>query len=355
MIYVDCSSGISGDMFASALVGLGADEKRIRKVLRPIAKVGFRRTVKKGVPAFRLDVEFDPKTREYLNLVKSIKRLKLRPKTEGFALRVLKILAQAESEVHDVPLGKVHLHEAADCVVDAIACAVALEDLGLLKETFQSSILSCGLLAPATMRIIEEYGVPVKFVSEREILTPTGAALIAALSCEYGNMEYSDAGIGAGSMNLPWPNILRVAVVRPKVVLESNIDDCTPEHISHMMSALMDDGALDVHVIPCAMKKGRLGFLARVLTERPNEHASVIMAETGTLGVRVIPLESRFELPRRMETVTVKVGASSERIRVKFSPIGYKPEFDDVSKAARKHGLSFRQVREAVSARLCEK
>ena len=355
MIYLDCSSGMSGDMFAAALADLGADQKRIVKALKPIAKVRFRQVKKRGVAAVGFDVGFDPDSHYYVDLVKSVKGLRLGKKTERLALRILRILAEAESKAHDVPLDRVHLHEAVDCTVDAVAAAVALESLGIVEGEVRSSVVSCGMIAPATRLILEEYGIPVRFVSEREILTPTGAAILAALASGYGEMRYENPGIGAASMDLPWPNVLRVSQVWPKVVLESNVDDCTPEHISHMMSSLMDSGALDVHVLPCVMKKGRMGFLVRVLTDEPESHAGIIMAETGSLGVRVVPVESRHEMRRKTEKIRVRVGGRTEDVRVKFSPLGFKPEFDDLSALAKRHGLTFRQVREAVVSQVSAK
>jgi hypothetical protein len=333
-------------MFAGALVGLGADARKVVGVLKPLARVRFRNVKKRGVPAIKFDVDFKPESREYVKLVESVGKLRIKPKAKRLALRVLKILAEAESAVHGTPLRKVRLHEAVDCVVDAVAAAVALDDLGFIDETFTSSIVSCGTLAPAAKHIIADYGIPVRFISDREIVTPTGAALLAALVSEYRDVEYHEAGVGAGDMSLSWPNVLRVAEAHPKVILESNIDDCTPEHISHMVSSLMDAGALDVHVLPCVMKKGRIGFLVRVLTEDPEAHAGVIMAETKTLGVRVQPVDSRFELDRTTRTVKVRFGRETEEIRVKYSPLGFKPEFDDLARAARKHRITFREARE---------
>ena len=352
MIYLDCSSGAAGDMLVGALVDLGADFKRIRGVLKPIAAVKVRRVRMGGVPAVKFDVDYNPESGEYTELVKTVRELKLSAKAGKLALRTLRILAEAEAKAHGATLRKVHLHEAVDCVVDSVAVAVALEGLGFIGETFVSSVVSCGPLAPATKNIITEYGIPVRFASDREILTPTGAALLAALASDYRPVEYSECGCGAGSMRLPRPNVLRVAYVKPKVVLESNIDDCTPEHVSHMLSSLMDAGALDAHVLPCVMKKGRLGFLVRVLTDRPEEHASIIMEETKTLGVRVMGVESRFELSRGTREVKLKFRGIVETVRVKYSPLGWKPEFDDLSAVARKHGLTFREASERVEASL---
>jgi pyridinium-3,5-bisthiocarboxylic acid mononucleotide nickel chelatase len=348
MIYIDCASGIAGDMFAGALIGLGADWGGMRRTLSKVAKVSRRGVRKRGVTAVKFDVDFRPDSGDYVDLVRAVKGLHLRPKAQRLALRILRILAEAESKAHGVPLGRVHLHEAVDSVVDASAAALALDGLGLLDEEFRASVVSCGKIAPATLRILREYGIPVRFVSDLELVTPTGAAILAALVTGYGDMEYSGAAAGAGSFDLPWPNVVRVARVSPKAVLETNVDDCTPEHISHMMSSLMAAGALDVHVVPCAMKKGRIGFLVRVLTDRPREHASLVMSETGSLGVRVMGVGERYEMPRRAGKVRVRFGRGWEYFRVKRSPLGFKPEFDDVSSAAARHGLTFRQVSERV-------
>ncbi len=352
MIHLDCQSGLSGDMLAGALLDLGADFTRIKEMLKPVAKVSSKKTTKRGVKAVKFDVSFKPESRQYTGLVKAVKSLGLSKETEKMSLRILRVLAGAESAVHEVPLKKVHLHEAADCVVDSGAVSLALEELGALNDPFSSTVVSCGPLAPATQHIVREYGIPVKFISDKELLTPTGAALLAALNPVYQTMEYSGAGVGAGSMNLKRPNVVYAARTHPKVVLESNIDDCTPEQISHMTSRLMDGGALDVHVMPCMMKKGRLGFLVRVLTDQPEQHASTIMAETGSIGVRVHPVEYRFELDREIRTVKVKFGRVHETVRVKFTPLGYKPEFDDVSRLSKKHGLTFSEAGDKIDFNL---
>jgi len=352
MIYLDCPSGMAGDMFAGALIGLGADFRKIRKALKPMASISMRYTTVSGIRAVRLCVKYDPKSRNYSDLINSVRKLRLKPRTERMALRILRILGEAESSIHGMPLQKVHLHEAVDCAVDSVAAAVALEDMGFLSEEFACSIVSSGYLAPATKRIITDYGIPVKFVSDRELLTPTGAAIIAALGCEYETMRYSGAGVGAGSMKLPWPNVVKAARVFPKAVLETNIDDCTPEQVSYLMSSLMDAGALDVHVLPCMMKKGRVGFLVRVLTDKPMEHALRIISETRTLGVRVMPVGSRVELTRQVKTRKVKVAGIKETVRVKFSAVGFKPEYDDVAAIAKRRGLTFREVSERIGCAL---
>jgi uncharacterized protein (TIGR00299 family) protein len=348
MIYLDASSGIAGDMFTAALVHLGANKMKIQRSLQPIAKVRFKDVRKKGVDAVGFDVDFEPTSHDYVDLVRSIKSLGLRPKAQALAVRILRILAEAESKAHAIEVHRVHLHEAVDCAVDAAAAALALDDLGLLDEEFVSSVVACGMIAPATMHILKEYGIPVRFVSDKELVTPTGAAILAALVSDYMQVDYDESAAGAGTMSLPWPNVLRLARVYPKAVLETNIDDCTPEHVSYMMSSLMDSKALDVHVLPCMMKKGRIGFLVRVLTDRPSEHAAIIMAETGTLGVRVVPVQGRYEMKRKPGNMKIRFGQKLESIRLKESSLGFKPEFDDVAMIAKRHGITFRQAMDMI-------
>ena len=355
MIYLNCSSGISGDMFAGALIALGADAGKIRKALGGVAKIRVTKTVRGGVEAVKFESEFDPASREYVDLVKTIQGMRLKPQAEKTALKILRILAEAESVAHGVPLRRVHLHEAADCVVDAAAAGLAIDDLGLGGEAYVSSVVSCGYIAPATMHILRKYGIPVKFISDKELITPTGAAILAALVTEYRQVDCAQYGSGAGSMELPWPNVLDVCLVSEKYVIESNIDDCTPEHISHMMYSLMDAGALDVHVLPCMMKKGRLGFLVRVLTEHPREHAGIIMGETGTLGVRVVKVGERIEAQRTSGKVKVNIRGKPRTIRFKRSPAGIKGEFDDISSAAKAGGITFKKTRQLTEKALKRK
>ncbi|MBD3388646.1 MAG: DUF111 family protein [Candidatus Altiarchaeales archaeon] len=349
MIYLDCGSGIAGDMFVGALIDAGADHARIGKALKGVAKTSASNVSRAGVKAVKFHVQFEPDSRRYYDLARTVRSLKLKPRVRRFALRVLKVLGEAESRAHGITLRRVHLHEAVDCVVDSVAAAVALDDLGWIDMDFTSSIVSCGFNAPATMGIISEYGIPVRHVSDRELVTPTGAAILAALNPDYRDMDCSPSGFGAGSMRLKRPNVLGVAESRELVILESNIDDCTPEQISYSMSSLMKAGALDVHTIPCVMKKGRIGFLVRVLSDRPGEHASKIMSETGSLGVRVHPLEYRYELPRSSRTFKLRFGRGYEEVTVKFTPNGFKPEYDDLKRVAEAHGISFKEAGDRVN------
>lgn len=352
-LHLDCSCGVSGDMLVGALVDLGADFNLIHGILSPLAEVKLRKVSKRGVSAKKFEVFFQPKSREYVDLVKEIGKLRIPVKAKILSMNILRTLAEAESRVHKVPLNKVHLHDAVDCVVDSISIALALSDLGLLDSEggITSSIVSIGGLAPASFQIVKKYRIPVRISSENEIATPTGLAALANIVSEYvdcGGKKLAavKTGVGAGTRDFNYPNVLKASIFRTLVLLESNIDDCTSENLSYAVERLMDEGALDVHVIQCVMKKGRLGYLVRVLTDDSDSEkfSKILMMESGTLGVRVLPIIHRFEAEREIRTV--KLG--KENARVKVSEYGIKPEYDDVRRIARKCNIRFSEASEKI-------
>jgi hypothetical protein len=135
------------------------------------------------------------------------------------------------------------------------------------------------------------------------------------------------------------------------ILLETNVDDATPETISYLMERVMDEGAYDIHVIQALMKKGRLGYLIRVISDDPEKFSRILMEETGTLGVRVMPFE-RYEAERRTKEATVTLFGKKEKLRVKVSDVGKKPEYDDVRKLAKKHKKPMRDVLKEIEKRL---
>jgi len=135
------------------------------------------------------------------------------------------------------------------------------------------------------------------------------------------------------------------------VLLETNVDDCTPEVISYLMERVMDEGALDIHILHTIMKKGRLGYLIRILTKEPEKFSKILMEETGTLGVRVISID-RFEAKRESKEAKVKIQGKIEKIRAKRSEHGIKPEFDDVRRIAEKYKIPFRDVLKEIETQI---
>jgi len=214
MLYLDCSHGIAGDMFVGSLIDLGASFENIHEKLSHIALLKTEKVDKAGVSATRFKVDFPLEKVEYSELVVKVKSLGISEKSEATALSILEKLAEAESKAHGVPLSEVHLHEAADSIVDAAASALAMEDLGLLDGEIVASPVSLGFTAPATQEIISKYSIPSKKISDKEITTPTGAAIVAAIS-EGFQEEFpsgGNEGFGAGEMDLPYPNVFRAIV-----------------------------------------------------------------------------------------------------------------------------------------------
>ncbi|VVB51140.1 Uncharacterised protein [uncultured archaeon] len=132
------------------------------------------------------------------------------------------------------------------------------------------------------------------------------------------------------------------------VILETNVDDATPEELAHALETLLKAGALDAHIIPCVMKKGRPGFLFRVLTKDPKKHVPLVMEHTGTLGVRIIPLLDRVEAPRSTSKIQVVVAGKKHGVRIKKSPVKNKAEFDDIARIADEHKMSVRKVKKSL-------
>ncbi|MFH1835450.1 MAG: nickel insertion protein [Methanobacteriota archaeon] len=214
MLYLDCSHGIAGDMFVGSLIDLGASFENIHEKLSHIASLKAEKVDKAGVSATRFIVDFPMDQAEYTELVGTVKSIGLSENSESTALSILEKLAEAESRAHGVSLDEVHLHEAADSMVDAAASALALEDLGLLDAGIITSPVSLGFTAPATQEIISKYSIPSKKISDKEITTPTGAAIVAAIS-EGFQEEFpsgGNEGFGAGEMDLPYPNVFRAIV-----------------------------------------------------------------------------------------------------------------------------------------------
>ncbi len=133
--------------------------------------------------------------------------------------------------------------------------------------------------------------------------------------------------------------------------METNVDDCTPEALSHLMDRVMDEGANDIHVLHTVMKKGRPGYLIRILTKDPEKFTEILMEETGTLGVRVMPIE-RFEADRETTEKEITINGKKEKIRVKKSRYGTKPEFEDASRIAKKHKIPLREVLNIIEAQI---
>ena len=374
ILYFDCFSGASGDMILGALVDAGASESQIRTAIEklPIERVGFRnsRTMRGGIAATSIEIEIpDTAThRSYREIVQMIRGADLSTAVRQRALDTFEVLAVAEGKIHGIEVDDVHFHEvgALDTIADVLGAAVAIEHFSpqlivasaipIGSGTVQSAHGTIPVPAPAVTEILT--GVPLIPGGEGEVITPTGAAILKAACDRFGEappMTLRASGYGAGTRDLSVPNVVRVmvgdAVERNEhghVLLETNIDDMSPEFVPYVIDVLIREGAADAWSTPIVMKKGRPALTLSALV---GDHAKgrvldAIYRETSTLGVRVVPI-GKDELPREWTEVVV----GNEPIRVKLARRGgdvvtISPEFEDASRVARATGLPLKEVYE---------
>ena len=294
--------------------------------------------------------------------------------TEGaraLALRIFRILAEAEAEAHGVSMEEVHFHEvgALDSIVDIVAAAVCLDDLGITRVavpmvTEGSGTVRCqhGILqvpVPAVTAVAKKYGLPLHFSSRKgELVTPTGAAILAAVMTEDSlpdSFVIKKTGLGAGKREYEIPSILRAMILTERAQegtrrdtiwkLECDVDDCTGEQLGFAMDRLYAEGAREAHYTPIYMKKNRPGWELTVICDAQHLAAmeQVIFAETTTIGIRKQEM-ARSILTRKSVCVETRYG----EIPVKISGEGeYRrvhPEYDKVAEAALKFDVPFGAV-----------
>ncbi len=389
------TAGVSGDKYLGALVDLGGSVKTLEKVAKAVETTlpGTRkvsvsaRRVERGEIGARLvtvDCEEDSTKRKGKVLLDAVRKCaeKLHFSEWGttFASSTIGTLLSAESQVHNQSSSSVELHElgSADTLVDILGVASLADELGLGKCGWVSTSIAVGSGSshfggkeypnppPAAMEILREHKFPIRAGRvERELTTPTGAAITVNLASQgvdsYPAIRPEKIGYGAGSLEIrEVANIVRLIVGTPLsgghnhdqvVALETNLDDVTGEVIGHAMESVMEAGARDVTVTPVFMKKNRPGHLMSVIVdaERAEELAGVIIKETGTLGVREIPVSRHItlrskrngwvEVKGRRHPFTVKV-SSDNRGRV----LKEKVEYEDRKKLSKKTGLGIVEV-----------
>ncbi|MGQ9916961.1 MAG: nickel pincer cofactor biosynthesis protein LarC [Bryobacteraceae bacterium] len=373
--YFDAFSGIAGDMTVAALIDAGAPAPELFEVLDSLgtgARFRAEKVKRKGIAATRFVVEHEDqkKHRHLPQIVKMIEGSRLADRAKQNAVKVFEALGAAEAEVHGVPIEKVHFHEvgAVDSVCDIAGACQALEMLGV-EAVFASKVntgsgtveADHGVMpvpTPATTLLLK--GVPVYARGpETELTTPTGAALLAALAQGFGALPpitIERSGFGAGTKDLPaMANVLRVIVgtaggakeAAVVTVIEANLDDATPELLGHAMERLLEAGALDVTLEPVYMKKQRPGVRLSVIADPAVQErlASVLFEETTTLGVRFWQAERRV-LPRTQAEVETPYG----RVKMKVSPAGSAPEFEDCRRLAAQTGAPLKEIYAAAIA-----
>jgi len=380
ILYFDCFAGASGDMILGAMVAAGVDPLVLREQLSRLGVHGFSiefETVdRSGLSATyaRVQTATEHNHRHLAGILKIIHDSDLSEAVKQRAAKIFTRLAEAEARVHNQPIEHVHFHEvgALDAIVDVVGASICFELLNI--DRFVSSALHVGsgtvemshgrfpVPPPAVTELLK--GVP--FYSTAiigELLTPTGAAIITTVCDEYGaipKMTISQAGYGAGTREYDkFPNVLRVllgesgpgtGIDERLLMIETNIDDLTPQIIGHVMDRVFELGALDCYFTPVQMKKNRPGVLLSILCNARGKEAilELLFTETTTLGVRSYKVERRA-----LERDTVSVETRYGPIDVKVAHLNGRvvnemPEFGQCRLAARKFGVPLKVVEEAV-------
>lgn len=386
ILFVDGTSGASGDMILGALIDVGVPFAPLRRTLEQLPLEGWsirsRRLTRCALVARKIDVRLHrPEAgRGWKDIRRIVTRADLDPGVRDRALAIFRRLLEAEGNVHGKSPDEVHLHEAGgtDAIIDIVGTCIALAYLRLDEIVVSPLTTGWGTIdcahgrypvpGPATLELVR--GIPIQAGDlEIERLTPTGAAILTTVADRWSSMPALRplaSGYGAGSHAMgSHPNMLRVVLGEHEdtsapgsgddpghtnstevVVIECSVDDCTPQVIAWTIERLLGAGALDAYVTPVTMKKGRPGHLMTVLArpDRLQALSGLMLRETTSFGLRA-RVEHRIELERRSDRVRTPFGA----IRVKVGMLDgiivqTWPEFEDCVKAAAKYDVPLKRV-----------
>lgn len=379
--YIDCFSGIAGDMLLGAIVDAGLPIEELRTELQRLPLTGYelsaRRVTRAGIAATHvtIDVQPDLPPRTFGDVSIIIGSSSLPEPDRESAIAVFRCLAEAEAAVHGETVETVHLHDvgAVDAIIDVMGAVIGLRMLG--AERVYCSPLSLGdgdtggphgrlpVPAPATLEIASRARLPIRAAAgvTGELTTPTGAAIVAALATfERPAMTVERAGYGAGTRDPEGrPNVLRVwlgegeaAPTRAMLLIETNIDDMTGEMLAYVQEKLLAAGAADAWFTPIQMKKSRPAVTLSVICSEALEEttARLLLRETSTLGVRVRPIQ-RWEAEREVLQFQSSLGPAAAKIkRLPGEPPRAAPEFEACKAIAESTGLPLAEVYRVVQA-----
>ena len=402
-LYIDCFSGVAGDMFLGALLDLGLPLDALRDAVGSLAieygSLSGDRVLRAGISAtkFRLieaastepqgtnrrhthaggsdghehppDVAHATGHHSLADIVRYIDRSSLSPAARQRAAALFRRLAEVEAEVHQIPVDRVHLHEvgALDSIIDIVGSVFAMDWLGAERVIVSpvnvgSGTVGCahGVMpvpAPATAGLLKGVPIYARGVAT-ELTTPTGALLVTGFAGSYGplpDMRVEAIGYGAGDKDFPGhPNVLRMLLGESTtatgfetiVSIECEIDDMNPQLFGPLMDRLYTAGALDVYYAPVQMKKNRPGTLVTVIAapDRRDALAGILFTDTTTIGVRHREM-LRERLDRTLRTIETPVGPIRFKVASRDGRIvNASPEFEDCVKAAAEHGLPIKDV-----------
>ena len=398
--YLECPTGIAGDMCLGALIDVGVPWQYLVDNLKTLGvereyQLRAEKVSRNGQIATKVHVDIEIESshhhhhaRHLPEVEKIINQGTLSDRAREWSLQVFRQLAIAEAAVHGVEPEKVHFHEvgATDAIVDIVGSCIGLDWLGV-EQIFCSPLPTGGGIVkaahgkmpvpvPAVVKLWESRNVPVYSNGiEKELVTPTGAAIATTLASSFGSppaMTIEKIGLGAGSRDLAIPNILRLWLGQTTedtssrdeslfqqetiTVLETQIDDLSPQAVAFTLEKLLAKGALDVFTQAISMKKSRLGILLTVIChpDRADLCKQIMFRETTTLGIRE-RTQSRSILNRTIETVTTEYGA----VKLKIASwgtgesreiINIQPEYEDCAALARQHNVSWREIQQQAIA-----
>jgi pyridinium-3,5-bisthiocarboxylic acid mononucleotide nickel chelatase len=393
-LYFDCFSGISGDMTIGALLDLGLDLAYLTAELEKLHASGYRlqasRVTRANVSAMKFDViiegdhhhhEHDHHHHEHSSghvhrkasdILRMIDQSGLNANTKRIATAIFTKLAISEGNVHHVRPEDVEFHEvgAVDSIVDTVGAAIGFDALGIEKFVCSPINVGSGFIhcqhgifpvpAPATADLLRQAAIYSKHV-ETELVTPTGAAILAAVVNRFGplvSFTTDRIGYGAGSKQFQdFPNCLRLMLgdegriaeqssSDDVIVLEANIDDMSPQNFAYVTDALLAAGALDVFTIPVQMKKGRPGHLLQVLSPADGAGAlsKIIFQETTTIGIRRHSA-ARNVLEREFISVETPYGSVTIKVaKMEGEVVNFAPEYEECARIAREKNVPLKQV-----------
>jgi len=373
--YFDCFSGASGDMILGALIDAGLSPQRLREELKklriPTVHLKAEKVLKRGLAATQVTVQGRNEKRSHRNLkeiLRIVEQSGVETDVKEKSREIFERIASVEGKIHRMPKEEVHFHELGglDSIVDIVGSVWGIQQLGIekiyvSKVNVGGGFVECehGILpvpAPATLSLME--GKPVYSSGvERELLTPTGAAILTTLGSEFGLMPLINVeriGHGAGRDDLPHPNLLRLIIGTSEstsgkervVVIETNIDDMNPQFYDYVMEKLFAMEVLDVFITPVLMKKNRPGHLLTVIcpSEKLPPVTTFLLRETTTLGLRWHE-EERAKTDREILPLQTKYG----RIRFKLARwegkvINLSPEYEDCKRLALEKRVPLKEI-----------
>jgi len=380
--YLDCHSGISGDMFLGAALDAGLSLETLQAALATLPLAGYHLAraafADSGVRGTRFQVTLDEQEqppRHFSAIAALITAAHLPERVKATAISIFRCLAEAEATVHGITLEAVHFHEvgAVDAIVDIVGAAIAVNELGLAQLYATPLPLTAGHVqsahgllpvpAPAVLEILRRVQAPWQpRAAEGEMVTPTGAAILATLArFETPSIVIERVGCGFGQKRFPWPNCLRLCLGHAPTaivvgdeqadtdwitVIETNIDNTTGEILGSLMDRLLAYGALDVSYAPLQMKKNRPAVLITVMCEpeKAEELALLLLRETSTLGVRLQQVQ-RLKAQRSQQSIDTPIGS----VRVKIKRLGTRvisaaPEYADCLRLSQERNLPLAEV-----------